>query len=129
MSAFEAVLKFTYKRSLIPTLGAETVEQKLYRLGNAFQNPERAAGILRNELDVELEGLIGSEDEEALGKTFQKRHPITHNLGVVDRKYPEHGGGTAGLGREVPLTADEVEEILDLTERVLSGVYQSLFPE
>ena len=128
VSAFEAVLKFTYKRSLIPTLGEEQVERKLRGLGNAFQNPVRAAEILRNELYVELEELIGCESQESLWRTIQKRHPITHNLGVVDRKYLEQGGGIGGLGREVPLTAREVEEAVNLTERVLAGVYTSLFP-
>ena len=128
VSAFEAVLKFTYKRSLISTLGEEKMERKLRGLGNAFQNPERAAEILHNELSVELEELIGSESQDLLGRTFQKRHPITHNLGVVDRKYLERGGGIGGLGREIPLTVREVEEAVNLTERVLAGVYTSLFP-
>ena len=128
VSAFEAVLKFTYKRSLIPTLGEDKAEQRLRGLRNAFQNPGRAAEILRNELCVDLVEMIGRDSQESLGRTFQKRHPIVHNLGVVDRKYLEQRGGMGGLGREIPLTAREVEEAVDLTERVLAGVYKSLFP-
>ena len=126
VSAFEAVLKFTYKRKLTATLGAEEAERKLRRLGNAFQNPERAAKILRDELGVDL---VGSIEYEGVGKTFQKRHAITHNLGVVDRQYLEHSSAADGLGREVPLTAEEVGKTVGLVERVLSDIYTSLFPE
>ncbi len=51
----------------------------------------------------------------------------THNLGVVDRKYLEHGDGAGGLGREVSLTAAEVSGTVDLLEQVLSKLYTSLF--
>lgn len=129
VSVFEAVLKFTYRRKLTATLGAEDAEEKLRRVRNAFQNPERAAEILRDELDVDLFGSIGRESGNAVSKTFQKRHAITHNLGVVDRKYLEHGSATGGLGREVPLAAEEVGKTVDLVGRVLAGIYKGLFSE
>lgn len=128
VSTFEAVLKFTYKRSLISTVGEDSAEKRLERLRNAFQNPRRAAEILRHELGVDFAEIMGHESQELLARTFQKRHPITHNLGVVDRKYLEQRGEMGDLGREVPLTAREVEEAVDLTERVLAEIYKSLFP-
>ena len=127
VSVFEAVLKFTYKRKLATTLRAEEAETKHHRLRNAFQNPGRAAEIFRNELGVDLFGSIGPEGEETLGQTFQKRHAITHNLGVVDRMYLEHGNATGGLGREIPLTAEEVEKTVDIVGRVLADVYTNLY--
>ena len=129
VSVFEAVLKFTYRRKLTATLGAEDAEEKLRRHRNAFQNPERAAEILRDELGVDLFGSIGHEGEDAVSKIFQKRHAITHNLGVVDRKYLEHGSATGGLGREVPLTAEEVGRTVDHVGRVLAGIYKGLYSE
>jgi hypothetical protein len=126
VSAFEAVMKFTYKRKLTETLGAEEADTKLSRLRNAFQNPGRAAGIVRDELGADLFEPIGPEAANALGITFQKRHAITHNLGVVDRKYLEHGNAAGGLGREVPLAAEEVEKTVDLVEQVLASLYTNL---
>jgi len=127
VSIFEAVMKFTYKRKLAETVGAEEAEAKLSRLRSAFQNPGRAADIVRDDLGADLFGPIGRDAEEAVGKTFQKRHAITHNLGVVDRKYLEHGSATGGLGREVPLGADEIEQTVDLVEKVFAGLYADLF--
>ncbi len=108
-------------------LADEVAEDRLARLRNAFQNPDRAEQIAREELCVDLFGPIGTKGQQAVGNTFQKRHAITHNLGVVDRKYLEHGGGAGGLGREVPLTAAEVGGTVDLVAQVLSKLYQSLF--
>ncbi len=127
VSIFEAVMKFTYKRKLIETVEAQEADTSLSRLRNAFQNPAHAAEVVRNELGVDLFGPIGREGEEAVGSTFQKRHAITHNLGVVDRKYLEHGSATSSLGREVPVTGEEVGRTVDLVEQVLATLYARLF--
>ena len=76
---------------------------------------------------VDLLEPINTDGAQAIKTTFQKRHAITHNLGVVDRKYLERGDGAGGLGRDVPLTAAEVGKTVDLVEQVLSKLYQSLF--
>ena len=34
---------------------------------------------------------------------------------------------SGGLGREVPLSADEVEKTVDLVEKVLASLYTELF--
>jgi len=127
VSIFEAVMKFTYKRKLAETVGADEAEAKLSGLRNAFQNPARAADIVRDDLGADLFGPIGQDAEEAVANTFQKRHAITHNLGVVDRKCLERGSATGGLGREVPLSPDEVEKTVNLVEKVLTSLYTELF--
>lgn len=127
VSIFEAVMKFTYKRKLAESVGPDEAEAKLSRFRNAFQNPGRAADIARNDLGTDLLSAIGPDGEEAMGTIFQKRHAITHNLGVVDRKYLEQGSASGGLGREVPLSADEVEKTVDLVEKVLASLYAELF--
>lgn len=127
VSLFEAVMKFIYRRKLTETVGAGEADARLSRHRNAFQNPSRACEIARDELGVELFRPIGRDGQEAVDNTFQKRHAITHNLGVVDRKYLEHGAVTGGLGREVPLTAEEVGKIVDLVGQVLTNLYLGLF--
>ena len=127
VSIFEAVMKFIYKRRLTDTAGEDEAQRKLAGLRNAFQNPERSAQIARDDLGVDLFDPIEAEHAQTIKTTFQKRHAITHNLGVVDRKHLEHGDGAEGLGREVSLTAAEVSGTVDLLEQVLSGVYQRLF--
>lgn len=127
VSIFEAVMKFTYKRKLTETRGAQEAEARLSRLRNAFQNPVRAAEVVRNELGVDVFAPIGRDGGEAVEATFQKRHAIAHNLGVVDRKYLEHGSATGGLGREVPVTGEEVSRTVDTVDQMLSKLYTGLF--
>lgn len=51
-------------------------------------------------------------------RLFQKRHLLTHSLGVVDQKYLDNSGDAeASIGKRVPLSIEEVREVSDLLER------------
>jgi hypothetical protein len=54
--------------------------------------------------------------------TFEKRHPITHNLGVIDRKYLERMRSAEHEGREVMVTPDEITQVDNNGARVLESV-------
>ncbi len=129
VSVFEAVLKFVYRRKLAASLEAKDAEDRLRRRHSAFQNPRRAAKILLDEFGVDIFSSISVEEQDAVSKTFQKRHAIAHNLGIVDGKYLERGRANGGLGREVPLSAGEVGKTVDLVGRVLADAYSGLFSE
>ena len=60
-------------------------------------------------------------------RTFAKRHPITHNLGGVDRKYLARVASGELHGREVRVSVAEVEAAIDATSTVLTTVYRRLF--
>jgi hypothetical protein len=62
-----------------------------------------------------------------LNIAFEKQHPITHNLGVVDRKYLERAQSGDHHGREVGITEAEVGSLLDQVLVALSTVHQRLF--
>jgi hypothetical protein len=48
-------------------------------------------------------------DWGALTTLFQKRHAISHQLGVADREYlTKTADGTAEMGKRVPLSAEEI---------------------
>jgi hypothetical protein len=64
-----------------------------------------------------------------LSRTFAKRHPITHNLGVVDRKYLERVESGKLHGREVRVSVAEVEAAIESTATVLTTVYRRRFGE
>lgn len=70
---------------------------------------------------------IGSSDEGKLDRVFQKRHPITHNLGVVDRKYIERVRSVEAEGTEVRVEKNEILETAQVTYSVLSEFHSKLF--
>lgn len=130
VSIFEAVLRYMYRRRQVSSgVAAEEVEEHLRKRGNAFQNLSRSEEILREEFHVELFGAVAAGAREQIQELFDKRHPITHNLGVVDRKHIERAKSMAEEGKEVLVTQDEIEFLLGSCEAIFASLHSALFPE
>jgi len=129
VSIFEAVLKAMLTRYLKESGETEENIQKLFsaRIRNGFQSPKRSMAIIKNRTQAELfEGFL--EDKiEFLASTFDKRHPITHNLGVMDKKYLASAIEAEREGREVRITKEEIEEAIKLSIEALSGLHSRMF--
>jgi len=129
VSVFEAVLKTIAKRQLI--LAGKTVEEadgfleKTVR--SQFQSPRAAADIWSKQLGLELFSGVPAEQIAALTDTFEKRHPITHNLGIVDRKYLQKAASGGLVGRDVRVSAGEVEAAIVVVSDALLKLYARLF--
>ena len=101
----------------------EQIASTFKKLGNAFQNIERSK--------KELVSIFGydpfdSAISERLKLAFEKRHPITHNLGVIDRKYMERAQAAEKEGREIRLTAIEITDTLSDVSKAITFAYNSL---
>lgn len=126
VSIFEAALKaMTRRRFSARGESPEQVETRLRKLGNTFQNIARTQEQL-----AELFGVAGTDnvDWTSLQQAFEKRHPITHNLGVVDRKYLERAQAAERQGREVRITEAEVEALLVAVSVAVGAIHAQLFP-
>lgn len=128
VSIFEAAMKATVRRALFKR--GETVEQveaRLKKLGNTFQSIERT----RDKLAGQPLAYCVPDDANwrLMAGAFEKRHPITHNLGVVDRKYLERTQADEQHGREVRVTAAEVEALLAAVNTAVEASYQDLIRE
>lgn len=103
--------------SIFDAYGRTTTE---HHRGNriSFQN---LPGAERN---LQLHGLslrahTTREEWEFLNRSFQKRHVLTHNVGVVDEDYlAKANDPDAIIGRKIRLTAAEVERTIDLLARL-----------
>lgn len=125
VSMFEAAMKATVRRALLRRGEAtEQVEARLKQLGNTFQNIRRT----RDELAIPPLAYAVSEAAswDLLAATFEKRHPITHNLGVIDRKYIERTQAAEQEGREVRITPAEIEVLLSTVSKAIEDVYRNL---
>lgn len=124
VSLFEATMKAIVRRALLSRgRAAEKVELEIKRFGNAFQNIAKTKDRLK-----ELFQYTVVEDAywATLATAFEKRHPIAHNLGVVDRKYLERAQAAVREGREIRVTASEVEDVLSAVNEVIRSLYQGL---
>lgn len=129
VSVFEAVMKFITRRHLL-TSGrpAPEVNEVLRRtVRSAYQSIQRGDVVFRALTGRSLFDAISDDDRTFLANAFEKRHPIAHNLGVVDRAYIAKAIAATREGREVVLYADEVRRVVDLVDRVLCDTYVRLF--
>lgn len=126
VSIFEAANKALVRRALSDKgESQEAIEARMKRLGNAFQSIERCWQNMEK-----LFGLpIPSGDLwNRLSVSFEKRHPVAHNLGVVDRKYLERAQIAEREGREVRVTEPEIDQLLRDVFDALVFVHGRLCP-
>lgn len=114
VSIFEAVGKALVIRSLRENSKTEeeTHDFLKKKVRNAFQSVERMSALLKTEFNVSIAEHHSEDTLTSLRNTFEKRHPITHNLGVVDRKYLEKALSAEKEGREIRVTRSEIEKVM-----------------
>lgn len=129
VSVLEAVLK-TLTRRHLTSKGcsgddADTLLERQVR--NGFQNLIRARELLTTHTGALLGRLLSEPEFGTLAALLEKRHPIAHNLGVVDRKYLGRIRSGELAGREIRVTADEVRQAIEAVQSVLTDVHVQLF--
>lgn len=123
VSIFEASAKALVRRALLVRgENPESVDIQMKKVGNSFQSSDRALEQLKRLFQFTPDRNIW----EAMGQSFEKRHPVTHNLGVVDRKYLERVNQAELEGREVRITEKEVSTLLENVFSALSEMHIAL---
>jgi hypothetical protein len=123
VSIFEAAMKAVMRRALqLRGEPADAVDARIDRLGNAFQNIARTRQTLADVLGYAGDAL----DWGGLAAMFEKRNPIAHNLGVVDRKFLRRTQADEQQGRELRVDADEVRSLIALANKVIGSIYTAL---
>jgi len=129
VSVFEATLKIEirrYRKAKGDT--SDQIAAAMNKIGSRLQSVSNAVAIIPPLCDGILLFPAASADERRLDRVFQKRHPITHNLGVVDRKYIERVRSGDAEGTEVRVEKEEILETAQITYAVLSEFHAQLFP-
>jgi hypothetical protein len=130
VSIFEAVLRALMRRALIARgESRQAADDYLKKQANAFQNTKRAEEQFRDRLAIRPFSCLGEHERESLDDIFAKRHLITHNLGVVDRKYLERVRTEEQEGRDVTVSEQDVLTAANLSMRVFSTTHAALFPD
>ena len=89
VSIFEASMKALLRRHLATSGKPDPEVDEIMRkvVGNRFQNPLLGAEAYKALTEFDLLDCLADTERTGLVAAFAKRHPIAHNLGVVDRKY------------------------------------------
>jgi hypothetical protein len=129
VSVFEATLKIELRRFFLSQEVLETdVDANMRRIGSRMQSVSNAVGIVAEHCNG-LPLFADATVLNALSLVFEKRHPITHNLGVVDRKYLERARSGGAEGKEVRVSKQEIEEAAEICFKVLEDFHLRLFPD
>jgi hypothetical protein len=129
VSIMEAVLRALSRRALVKSGKSDAEVDELFKkIGNAFQNVDRTCSILLEDFQLELRDAVSSSELDNLKSTFEKRHPITHNLGVIDKKYLQKTKTDEDEGKEVLVSEDEIGSTLDSLLSISAFVHGRLFP-
>jgi hypothetical protein len=129
VSVFEATLKIQIRRQL--KLAGQTeqqIEAAMKKIGSRLQSVTNAITIVLEHCGGIALFVANATLESQLDRVFQKRHPITHNLGVVDRKYLDRARSGESEGREVRVDKNEILGTAKITFEVLNDLHKRLFP-
>lgn len=128
VSIFEAVLRVLAKRYQRQAgMVGEEIDSFFKKNGNAFQNVRRSGEIFSTEFGLPLFHERLADEVDKLARIFEKRHPITHNLGVVDKRYIEKARTAEEEGKEVLVTRREIEQAIELSMKTFSSLHKRMF--
>lgn len=106
---------------LFDAFGRATTEHQ-YATKISFQSLDHADEQLQRN-GASLRAHTSREEWEFLTRVFQKRHVLTHNMGVVDEQYLQRASDPdALLGRKIRLSSGEVERTIDLLDRLAGTI-------
>lgn len=129
VSVFEAVMKHVTREHLRRMGRApEEIAAAIVTVRNSYQNVASAKETFRMQVQGDLMLDTPSADEQLLRESFEKRHPITHNLGVIDRQYLRRAQTGDLEGREIRITVQEVIAAVDIAEGVLQRAHTQVCP-
>ena len=130
VSIMEAAIKaMTRRRLRADGKSAGEIDATMAKtVRNCFQGYDRTVSTLSQLFSVDVGDVLDSVSINRFKQTLEKRHPITHNLGIVDRKYLERVRTGEAEGRDVNLDESEVIAALDTALALVRGVHRHLFP-
>jgi hypothetical protein len=129
VSVFEATLKIEIRRHLRKTtISEESIDVVMRKIGSRLQSISHAVTLVHENCGAPL-SIQPQDDLDRLTRIFEKRHPITHNLGVIDKKYLERVQSHDALGKDISLTEREIIWAADAIFVLIDSLHQRLFPQ
>lgn len=118
VTVFEAFFKKVYSRNIS---SAHNLTRKLK--GNCFQSLDETRDIFVTQFGLDIFEGLDNKEIESLYLLFNKRHILTHNLGIIDEKYLKNTGlRNDVLGHKVSVTDKEILSSLASLLRVANNV-------
>lgn len=92
-----------------------------------FQNISNARERVRELFAVDFASSLTADDWMKVQRAFQKRHLLSHKMGVVDETYlSATGESRSGLGRKIPLEGSEIAELAAQLRALGKALFRAL---
>ena len=129
VSIFEAVLKALLIRYYNNRGLSEDEINEIFKkkVGNTFQSIKRTDSFFQTELNFNIFDNLDKEAIRFIASIFEMRHPITHNLGVVDKKYIEKAQSDGQEGREIRVSIEDIERAVGISLDIFKSTHSRLF--
>jgi hypothetical protein len=93
----------------------------------SFQNLEGAKQSTKLLFNLDLAAGLTDDEWKAAVRAFQKRHVLSHKMGVLDEAYVRKSGDThAVVGRKVSIAIDEVRALSQIIGKLGQWLYNSM---
>jgi len=93
----------------------------------SFQSLYGANGNIQQSFGFSLENEIDNEEWKSANISFQKRHLLTHKMGIIDDEYVRRSGDSSAIvGRKIIVTADEVLKLIPTIEKLAESMIYSM---
>lgn len=101
-----------FGRELMTAFASKAVDPEKNR-AISFQNICSAREKVKEQLSVDFAEALEESSWKEMVRSFQKRHLISHKMGVVDQDYIKRSGDSgAVIGRKIQLGEDEIRDIV-----------------
>lgn len=93
----------------------------------SFQNLDGAKQNIAGLFGFDLAAELTIDEWTVAIQGFQKRHLLSHKMGIVDAEYlRKSGDNRASIGHKVMIESDEVREIVQILGKLAQSVYKGL---
>lgn len=125
ISLWEGYLKAIYRHNIRQYFSPTQVERLEQTVGTTFQRIDGAVERYRRDLNVDLLAPLDSHQIDFLKEQFQKRHILTHNLGLADERFLAQAGKNIRVGQEILVDDQDTLRSLHIVMQVLRNLSQN----
>jgi uncharacterized protein YbaR (Trm112 family) len=122
VTVFETCCKEMYNQSKYKAINPSVVLH-----GNPFQSLDKAKDIFLSQFNVDIFTNLSINEINKLYILFNKRHILTHNLGIIDQKFLMNTGLQKDiLNHKVEISKQEVFSVLEGLKKMVESIKSRL---
>ena len=93
----------------------------------SFQNIRKAKTDIQNQFNFDFTSGVSEDSWRFINICFQKRHLLSHNLGIVDQEYiSKTNDRSVVIGKRIHITPDDSIEFINMIQEIGNSISRNL---